>query len=129
WRDAGMPSGVPAEIATAIGGRQLAITTARAAAAAPATVDDVLEALRYVDAGAVRDWLAESGQRFSLNGDQVADLTRADVPQSVLQAMMGWSPQRQVAGAVDSSRVASDVYLSSRAGSGMYGAAPQSTVI
>lgn len=93
-RDAGIPDGIPAEVASALAPRRLAITTARAAAIAPLASDDVLEALQQVDASAVRGWLTETGQRFTLNGDQIAALIRADVPQSVLQAMVGWAPQQ-----------------------------------
>jgi len=92
-RDAGLPDGVPAEVIAALAPRRLAITTARAAAIAPLASDDVLEALQQVDASAVRGWLTENGQQFTLNGDQIAGLIRADVPQSVLQAMVGWAPQ------------------------------------
>jgi hypothetical protein len=92
-RDAGLPDGLPAEVTAALAPRRLAITTARAAAAAPLASEDVLEALQQVDAAAVRAWLTENGQRFSLNGDQIAALIRSDVPQSVLQAMVGWAPQ------------------------------------
>jgi hypothetical protein len=45
----------------AIARRQLAITTARAAAAAPITEADVLEANANVEPGVVRSWLAEAG--------------------------------------------------------------------
>jgi len=93
-RDAGLPDGLPAEVVSALAPRRLAITTARAAALAPLASEDVLEALQQVDASAVRAWLTENGQRFTLNGDQIAALIRADVPQSVLQAMVGWAPQQ-----------------------------------
>jgi hypothetical protein len=93
-RDAGLPDGLPAEVVAALAPRRLAITTARAAALAPLASEDVLEALQQVDASAVRAWLTENGQRFTLNGDQIAALIRSDVPQSVLQAMVGWAPQQ-----------------------------------
>jgi hypothetical protein len=93
-RDAGLPDGVPAEVISALAPRRLAITTARAAALAPLGSEDVLEALQQVDASAVRGWVTETGQTFTLNGDQIAALIRADVPQSVLQAMVGWAPQQ-----------------------------------
>ena len=93
-RDAGLPDGVPAEVTAALAPRRLAISTVRAAALAPLAPEDVLEALQQVDASAVRGWLTENGQRFTLNGDQIAALIRADVPQSVLQAMVGWAPQQ-----------------------------------
>jgi hypothetical protein len=61
FHDVGLPSTVPKDIRAAITRRQLAITTARAAAAAPITEADVLEANAYVEPGVVRSWLAVSG--------------------------------------------------------------------
>lgn len=61
FRDIGLPSNVPKEIRTAITRQQLAVATARAAAAAPITESDVLEATQSVDPGVVRSWLAVSG--------------------------------------------------------------------
>ena len=79
---------VPAEAARTIDDRRLAIATARAAAAAPITTDEVVEAIHAVDPGVVRSWIAVSGQTFDLDGASLAWLIRADVPQSVLQVMM-----------------------------------------
>jgi hypothetical protein len=120
WHDAGLPSGVPAEIVSAIAGRQLAISTARAAVVAPGTINDVLEALRHVDSSAVRTWIVESGQHFSLSGEQASELIRANVPRSVLQAVVGWTQNPQQNASVDEARAASDAYLSSGPVSGFY---------
>ena len=68
--------------------RRMAIATARAAAATLITTDEVIEAVHIVDPGVVRSWIAASGQSFDLDGAQLATLIRADVPQSVLAAMM-----------------------------------------
>ncbi|MGH7615595.1 MAG: hypothetical protein ACREPM_00025 [Gemmatimonadaceae bacterium] len=84
----GMLAEVPADAAHAIDDRRLAIVTARAAAAAPITPDEVVEAIHIVDPGAVRSWIVASGQSFDLDGASLASLIRADVPQSVLDAMM-----------------------------------------
>ena len=123
-RDAGLPDAVPAEVVSALAPRRLSITTARAAALAPLASEDVLEALQQVDAAAVRAWLTENGQRFTLNGDQIASLIRADVPQSVLQAMVGWAPQQN---AGQSPGMGQEVYTTrSNTGGGIvvYGSAP-----
>jgi hypothetical protein len=61
FHDVGLPSSIPKETRAAISRRQLASTTARAAAAAPITEADVTEASASVDAGVVRSWLAEAG--------------------------------------------------------------------
>lgn len=61
YHDVGLPSSVPKEIRSAIERRQLAISTARAAAAAPITEADVVEASANVEPGVVRSWLAEAG--------------------------------------------------------------------
>lgn len=68
FHDVGLPSTIPKEIRTAIARRQLAITTARAAAAAPITEADVLEANANVDPGVVRSWLAEAGAGAAVAG-------------------------------------------------------------
>jgi hypothetical protein len=59
--DVAIPSSLPKEMRTAIERRELAITTARAAASAPITDADVLEANSYVEPDVVRSWLAVSG--------------------------------------------------------------------
>jgi hypothetical protein len=61
FHDAGLPTTIPKDVRAAISRRQLAISTARAAAAAPITEADVLEANAIVEPGVVRSWLAESG--------------------------------------------------------------------
>lgn len=93
WYDAGIPAGLPAEIVSTLNVNRLAISTARGTAALALGVDDVLDALRYVEPATVRSWIVASGQQFSLTGDEVATLTRANVPRAVLQAMVAWTPQ------------------------------------
>jgi hypothetical protein len=79
---------VSAEAARAIEDRRLAIATARAAAAAPIITEEVVEAIHVVDPGVVRSWILASGQTFDLDGAALTTLINADVPQSVIQAMM-----------------------------------------
>jgi hypothetical protein len=93
WHDAGVPAGLPSEVAGALQANRLAIATARATAALALGVDDVIDALQFVEPTTVQSWIAASGQQFSLSGEEVAMLTRANVPRGVLQAMVGWTPQ------------------------------------
>jgi hypothetical protein len=87
--DAGIPAGLPRDAASALESRRLAIATSRAAAARPLTTDDVVDAMHHTDASIVRSWIGETGQRFSLTGQQINSLAAANVPSTVLQAMMG----------------------------------------
>ena len=100
WRDAGMPSSLPSEVFNSLESRRMTSTTARASAAAPLTVADVIDALHHVDSSAVRTLIVASGQQFSLNGNEVAALFRANVPRGVLQAMVAWTPQPGAEGRV-----------------------------
>jgi hypothetical protein len=94
-RDVGIPAGLPSDAAATLESRRLSIETSRAAASRALNTDDVVEALRHVDAPVVRSWLYQTGQRFELSGQQINALARADVPSTVLQAMMGNSPVDQ----------------------------------
>ena len=69
--------------------RQLAITTARAAAAAPITVDEIIDAVHNLDSDVVRSWIVASDQQFDLDGQQVALLAHAGLPAPVMQAIVG----------------------------------------
>jgi hypothetical protein len=112
--DVALPADVPLEVSRALGNRQLAVSTARAAAAAPLTTADVVEALHDVDAGVVRTWLIQTGSHFALTGAQATALVQANVPSSVLQAMMGDTRSDQERAAAEASRGA-DEYLRANA--------------
>jgi hypothetical protein len=87
-RPVALLSEVSAEAARVIEDRRLAIITARAVAAAPITTDEIIETVHIVDPGVVRSWIIASEQTFDLDGAALATLISADVPQSVIQAMM-----------------------------------------
>ena len=128
-RDAGIPAGAPAEVARALAGHQLAASTARAAAAAPVTAADVIEAVHSDDAGTVRSWLVASNAHAPISGAEAQAMMHADVPTSVMQAMMGES--RAVAGSsADEANRAADEYLRStsiaNSGIAAQGASPES---
>jgi len=124
WRDAGVPSSLPSEVFNALESRRTVSASARVAAAAPLTVAEVLDALRRVDSSTVASLIVASGQRFSLDGNEVAALFRANVPRIVLQAMVAWTPQpgSEMVG------YDPDAYLRATAGTN-YGPAPQVIVI
>lgn len=88
-RAVGIPSGIPSSVARPLAGRELAISTARASAAAPIGSSDVIEAVHSVDPGVVREWLVASNTHMQLSGADASALMHADVPASVVQAMMG----------------------------------------
>jgi hypothetical protein len=104
WHDVGIDGAVPEDIASAIARRRLPIATARAAASAPLSATDVIDALHTLDPGVVRDWLVASGQRFSLDSAQTAELVEANVPPGVLQAMMGADARTRQGFSADATR-------------------------
>ena len=65
FHDAGLPASVPADIRSEISHRELAAATARAAASAPVSANDIAEATRAVDTVVVQSWLAARGQAFA----------------------------------------------------------------
>jgi hypothetical protein len=118
WHDAGIPDGLPLDVVNALQANRLAIATARATAALALGVDDIMDALRYVDPSTVQSWI-------SLSGEEVAMLTRANVPRAVLQAMVGWTPQPGAYGPGYNP----DAYLNSVAGMNYAAQQPQVIVI
>ena len=98
------PSVLPSDAARSIERQQLAITTARAAAAAPITVDEIIDAVHNLDADVVRSWIVASDQQFDLDGQQVALLARAGLPTPVMQAILGGGARTQMSVSADSMR-------------------------
>lgn len=117
YRDAGIPAGVPGEIASALRGRSMTVNTARTAAAAPLTSADVIEASHKVDPAVVQAWLVDRGQRFAVNARQLVQLADAGVPSNVTDAMVALSYPK--AFAVDSTPSARE--LSAIGAAGGYG--------
>ena len=64
---------------------------ARRKAAAVVDVDDVAEAIRVVDAEAVRSWIAELNDPFELDGHNLIRLADSGVPPSVIDVMVAVS--------------------------------------
>jgi hypothetical protein len=123
-RAVSIPAALSADAARAIEGQRLLVNTARAGASAPITPDEVIDATRNVGPAVVTTWITASRQQFALDGQQMATLARADLPQSVLQAMMHWTTDNASqyplnANANASAGTSSDV-SSMQAGRGIY---------
>ncbi|GMR13953.1 MAG: hypothetical protein BMS9Abin29_2179 [Gemmatimonadota bacterium] len=71
-----------------IRGRALAVATARTAASAPISVDDIIEANARVGALAVQTWVAESGQPPRLDADKLVRMADAGVPAEVIDVLI-----------------------------------------
>lgn len=91
YRDAGIPSSVPAEIATALSGRMMASERARIAAGAPIPASGVIEATKFADSSIVAAWVLERGQKFSLDANNLVALSDGGVPSNVTDAMIAVS--------------------------------------
>jgi hypothetical protein len=75
--------------------RAMAVEAARVAAAAPLSVDDIIEASRETDAEAVRGWIAEQGEPVELDADRLIRLADAGVPPEVIDVAIATSyPER-----------------------------------
>jgi len=91
YRDAGIPSGVPADIASALRDRGAGSETARIAAGAPIGTTGVIEASRAADSTVVAAWLLEREQRFALDAKTLVQLADARVPGAVTDALVAVS--------------------------------------
>ncbi len=68
-----------------------ATIAARAAAAAPLGIDDVVEASRKVEAEVLQAWLVERGEPFTLDAKRLIALADAGVPSAVIDLMVALS--------------------------------------
>jgi len=91
YRDAGLPSTVPAEIATALSGRGMAAENARIASGSSVSTAAVIEASRAAAPAVVQAWLLELGQRFALDAATLQQLAKAGVAGKVTDAMVAVS--------------------------------------
>lgn len=91
YTDAGTPSTLPSEISQALHNRALAVSTARAAAGAPLTAADVVEASRQLDPTVVEGWIVDRGQGFGVDANELIALADAGVPSNITDAMVALS--------------------------------------
>lgn len=91
YRDVGIPSGVPAEIATALRGNMNSVYAARVAAGSPYSLIAVQEAAYIADSSVVEAWLLERGERFNVKAEHLVALADAGVPAKVIDAVVAVS--------------------------------------
>ena len=82
---------VPSDMAWALQGNAMAVSTARDAAGAPPESEDVVEASHRLDARIVESWLVEEGEGFALSARRLDQLKSAGVPDRVIDVMVALS--------------------------------------
>lgn len=103
YRDVTNLAALPNEIAMHFRDRGRSIGNARITAMAPLTIADAVEASRLLDPGVAQTWLAERGDGFGIDAQQLVALEEAGVPPVVVDVMVALS-YPQVFG-LDRSRV------------------------
>ena len=83
YRDVGVPTSIPADVAASLNSRSMATQSARIAAGAPVGTNAVIEAVKNADSSVVSAWLLERGQQFALSASTLLGLADAGVPSSV----------------------------------------------
>lgn len=91
YRDVGLPSSIPAEIASALRGNTNSVHAARVAAGSPYNLLAVQEASYLADSSIVEAWLLERGERFNLKAEHLLALADGGVPAKVIDAMVAVS--------------------------------------
>lgn len=91
YREATDPGTLPAEVSDAIGNRAMAVAAARVAAAAPLHREDIAEASQKLDAPVVEAWLANRGDRMTVDANQLVALANDGVPGSVIDVVVALS--------------------------------------
>jgi len=91
YRDAGIPAGLPAEIASILRDRGAAAESARMAAGGDIGPTAVIEASRAADSLVVAAWLMERGQHFNVDAKTLVQLAQAGVPGGVTDVLVAAS--------------------------------------
>ncbi|HXY68671.1 MAG TPA: hypothetical protein VEH62_04430 [Gemmatimonadales bacterium] len=94
YRPARAAATVPSDLAWALQGSGMAVSTAREAAGAAPEVSDVEEASRALPPAIVEAWLVEEGQGFALDGRTLVQLRNDGVPGRVIDVMVALSYPR-----------------------------------
>ena len=88
YRDAGIPSNLPADIASRLRARD---DGARIASGASSGTSAVIDASRALHADVVEAWVYESGEQFAADRDAIRELANAGVPGNVTDAIISTS--------------------------------------
>jgi len=95
FRPTDLSSVLTVSVIRSIESQQRAITTARAAVAAPITTEEVVDAVNNLDGDVVRTWLVVTDQPWALDGVQVVALENAGIPAPIMQLIGGRLVQPQ----------------------------------
>ena len=95
YRDAGLPSSIPSDIASALRDREMSVRSARIASTAPISSRDIIEASRAADPAIVEAWIMESGQRYDVDAGTLRQLADAGVPGRVTDALVSATRGRE----------------------------------
>jgi hypothetical protein len=91
YREAPSEIVLPDEIAAALRLDVSSAIQSRAAASAPLSLDDVIDASRQVDAPVLETWLVERDEPFTLDAKRLITLADAGVPSRVIDLMVALS--------------------------------------
>ncbi len=88
YREVPDPGELPADVASALQARGMAVDAARVAAAAPVSTANVIEASKQLDAPVVEAWLANRGEQMSVDANDLEALAKGGVPGDVIDVMV-----------------------------------------
>ena len=91
YRDVTGEGALPADIVAALKDRMALTSDARFVATAPLTIEDAVEATKFLDPGVAQAWLAERGDGFQLDANKLVALEKAGVPTVVIDVMVALS--------------------------------------
>ena len=94
YRAARAAAAVPSDLAWALPGNGMAVSTAREAAGAPVEPSDVVEASHALAPAVVEAWLVEDGEGFALDARTLLRLQAEGVPARVIDVMVALSYPR-----------------------------------
>lgn len=97
YREATSELLLPDEVAGAIQLNISSMLRARAAAGAPLSTDDIVEATHHLDTPVLEAWLVERADRFTLDAKRLIALADAGVPSRVIDLMVALSYPRAFA--------------------------------
>jgi hypothetical protein len=91
YRPASGSAAVPGDLAWALQGSAMAVSTARDAAGAPPELGDVVEASQRLAPAIVEAWVVEEGEPFQLDAKRLVELKNSGVPDRVIDVMIAVS--------------------------------------
>jgi len=91
YREATSGAPLPREVVDALQVGVASISKARAAAGAPLSIEDVVDASRHMDAAVLEAWLVERAEPFTINAKRLIALADGGVPTRVIDLLVALS--------------------------------------